>query len=357
MSEQAASGTAGGNSTTVLNEDFRLKTITAQGFRLTALLCLGVTAISLLARHWWLADLIANLRIQLMIGLTFSVPGLLAARQKRLAGCVAAALIWHCSWITPYLIAPQKPVSERTLKICTVNVLTQNLQHDRVIAVLKNADPDMVAVLELGSSLESRLNDELSDLYPYRITDPSDDGNFGIGLWSKLPLQDEQIFHLTVALVPSISAQVIWEGQPVRLFATHPIPPMNSRYFQARNRHLELLAQRIRVKEQNSMAVSTIVVGDLNLAPWSPWYGKFLADAELRDCIAGDRLGSLTPTWYRWPLFPFGLVLDHGFCGGGLRCSNRKVLQYIGSDHRPVLLEFVRAEDFSLHEVENLRKK
>ena len=326
-------------------------------FRFTAQLCLGATAISMLARHWWLADLIANLRIQLIIGLMLATIGLMATCQSRLAAVVMLALIWHVSWIAPYVFATQKPIGVRPLKICVVNVLTQNLQHDKVIAVLKDAAPDVIAVLELGTELESRLNKELGDLYRHRITEPSDDGNFGIGLWSKLPMQDEQIFHLTVPIVPSIFAQVNWEGQPVKLFATHPIPPMNSRYFQARNRHLELLSQRIRKQDQSSVEAATIVVGDLNLTPWSPWYAKFVADAGLSDCIAGDRWASLTPTWYRWPLFPFGLVLDHGFCGGGLRCSNRKVLEDIGSDHRPVLLEFVRAEDFSLHEVENLRKK
>ena len=234
-----------------------------------ATLCLAATALSLLARYWWLADLIANLRVQLIIGLIFSLVCIICVRQKRLAVCVMLALIWHCSWITPYLFAPQKPNGVRSLKICTVNVLTQNSQHDKVLTVLKTADPDVIAVLELGTALESRFIEELSDLYPYRITQPSDGGNFGIGLWSKIPLQDETIFNLTVPLVSSISATVSWEGQVVRLFATHPIPPINARYFQARNRHLELLADRIRKQSEPTGEASTVVVGDLNLTPWS----------------------------------------------------------------------------------------
>lgn len=335
----------------------RSKNRVAEVFRFTALLCLGATAISMLARHWWLADLIANLRIQLIIGLIFATIGLVVTHQSRLAALVVMGLIWNCSWIAPYVFATQKPVGFRPLKICVVNVLTQNLQHDKVLTVLKNADPDVIAVLELGTELESRLNKELGDLYRHRITEPSDNGNFGIGLWSKLPLQDEQIFHLTVPLVPSISAKVYWEGQPVRLFATHPIPPVGSRYFQSRNQHLDLLAERIRMQTDIMGEATTVVVGDLNLTPWSPWYDKFVTDSDLRDCVRGDKAAALRPTWYRWPLFPFGLVLDHGFCRGPIVCSNRKILEDIGSDHRPVLLEFVRAEDFSLQEVENLQKK
>ena len=356
MSEQATVDGAG-EIAAWQSVDGRPRTIAIGVIRLMATLCLAATALSLLAHYWWLADLIANLRVQLIIGLIFSLVCIVCVRQKQLAVCVILALIWHCSWITPYVFAPQKPIGVRPLKICTVNVLTQNSQHDKVLAVLKTADPDVFAVLELGTSHESRFIEELSDLYPYRITQPSDNGNFGIGLWSKMPLQDETIFNLTVPLVSSISAKVSWEGQVVRLFATHPIPPINSRYFQARNRHLELLAERIRKESKNTEEASTVVVGDLNLTPWSPWYRKFLRDSEMDDCVHGDRMASLSPTWYRWPKFPFGLVLDHGFCSGTLVCSSRKVLEDIGSDHRPVLLEFIRSEESSHQEVENLEKK
>ena len=356
MSEQATVDGAG-EIAAGHGADGRPRAIAVGVIRLMATLCLAATALSLLARYWWLADLIANLRVQLITGLIFSLVCIICVRQKRLAVCVMLALIWHCSWITPYLFAPQKPIGVRSLKICTVNVLTQNSQHDKVLTVLKTADPDVIAVLELGTALESRFIEELSDLYPYRITQPSDIGNFGIGLWSKMPLQDETVFNLTVPLVPSISAKVSWKGQVVRLFATHPIPPINSRYFQARNRHLELLAERIRKGSENTEEASTVVVGDLNLTPWSPWYRKFLRDSEMEDCVHGDRIASLRPTWYRWPRFPFGLVLDHGFCSGTLVCSGRKVLEDIGSDHRPVLLEFIRRRESPHLEVENLEKK
>ncbi|MFO0999482.1 MAG: endonuclease/exonuclease/phosphatase family protein [Planctomycetaceae bacterium] len=325
--------------------------------RTVAVICLVASVVSLTAKSWWVADLIANLRVQLMIGLIVCLIGLLATRQIRWAIVVVIALVWHVSWIAPYLFAPSKPTGSPVLKVCTVNVLTQNFQYDKIVDMLKRTDADLIAVLELGSGLESRLREELGNTYPYDISESSDDGNFGIGLWSKRPLEDDRIFHLTVPLVPSVSATVDVDGERVRVIATHPIPPIGSRSFESRNRHLELLAKRLRPEDSESNRRATIVVGDLNLTPWSPWYGKFLADAELKDCIEGDWLQALTPTWYRWKAFPFGLVLDHGFCSADLRCSRRQVLEDIGSDHRPVLLEFIRGGDFSVQEVENLQKK
>ena len=61
--------------------------------RFAALLCLGATAVSLLARHWWLADLIANLRIQLILGLMLATMGLVATHQSRLAALVVIGII------------------------------------------------------------------------------------------------------------------------------------------------------------------------------------------------------------------------------------------------------------------------
>ena len=70
---------------------------------------------------------------------------------------------------------------------------------------------------------------------------------------------------------------------------------------------------------------------------WSPVFRDFLVAADLYDASRGH---GLTPTWYRWPLFPFGLVLDHGLASQDLLCRKRSILGDVGSDHRPLTLEF-----------------
>ena len=85
---------------------------------------------------------------------------------------------------------------------------------------------------------------------------------------------------------------------------------------------------------------SVIVMGDLNLTPWSPLFRDFLIAADLHDASRGH---GLTPTWYRWPFFPFGLVLDHGLASQDIVCTKRAVQGDVGSDHRPVTFEFTPA--------------
>lgn len=294
-------------------------------------------AISLLARFWWVADLIANLRVQLILGCLAAVICSMAARQWKLAGVSVAILVWQCSWLWSAFSARPENFGGPQLTVCSINVLTQNRQHHRIIQSLRESNADVIAILELGTELQETLIHELGDKYTHRILQPQDNDNFGIGLLSRLPFQGSRIFHLSAPPVPSIEADVEWQGRTIRIMATHPLPPMNDRYYRARNLQLELLAKRVQTYRKDEPENSVIVVGDLNLAPWSPLFHDFLAASSLQNASLGR---GLTPTWYRWNYFPCGLVLDHGFSTDDLVCADRQVLGDVGSDHRPVVFRF-----------------
>jgi len=299
----------------------------------------NASIVSLFARSWWIADLIANLRIQLLIGILVALLCSIAAGNRKLMTVSGMLLLWQASWLWTAFGPVRSATRGPELKICTMNVLSQNTQHARIIECLKKADPDVIAVLELSSSLEQTLIQELGDSYPWRLTEPHNDGNFGIGLFSRLPFQDSRLFHLSAPPVPSVEATVLWQGRTVRLIATHPVPPVNARLSHSRTLHLNLLAKRIQNSRRDQPDVPFIVVGDFNLTPWSPLFHDFLAASELLNASQGF---GLSPTWYRWPLFPFGLVLDHGFCTQDLVCTMRTIHGDVGSDHRPVTFQFSR---------------
>lgn len=293
--------------------------------------------VGVFARSWWIADLIANLRVQLILGLLAALTCAVAAGNRKLTGVSATLVLWQASWLWSAVAPVAASHRGPELTVCTINVLTQNTQFDRIVECLKEANSDVIAVLELGSSLEEHLIRELGDAYPYRITEPQNDGNFGIGLFSRIPLQNARIFHLGSSWLPSIQAEVLWNNWRIQLLAVHPVAPMNGRHFRGRNLDLKLLAGQVQTLRQDRPREPVIVVGDLNLTPWSPLFSDFLEASELRN---GSQGRGLTPTWYRWPLFPFGLVLDHGFCTHDLVCTGREVLGDVGSDHRPVTFRF-----------------
>ena len=301
----------------------------------TCLVAIGTLA-SLFARSHWLFDLAANLRVQQVIALaTVGAIAIMFRRPRWLAGIVVMLAI-HLPWFTSAWTGRERLGEVPELTVMLANVLTSNQQYDSVVEQIFACDPDVVAILELGTAMQGRLQrEDVMSAYSHRIDIPQDFGNFGIGLYSKFPLRDVAFFTLNLDDVPSIDATFSKGGRDYRIVATHPLPPIGSRGFRLRNTHLRQLAARIDPSRNADRVASTIVVGDLNLTPWSPLFSDLESHASLRR--AGRGYG-LTPTWYARPFFPFGLKLDHVLISGDLHCTDYKVGPFIGSDHRAVIV-------------------
>ncbi len=175
---------------------------------LLAVITAASTLLTLFARHHWLADLLANLRMQQVIGSVFIL--LLAAWTQAWRWTIVMLLCCciHLPWF--YRDISQKPVgegnSQASIRVLLANVLSMNNQHDRVIEAIQSSDPDFFAILELNTRLDAKLlSDALQEDYRYRFTFPDDESNFGIGLYSKHPLLKTESFTLSTQIV-SISA-------------------------------------------------------------------------------------------------------------------------------------------------------
>ena len=232
-------------------------------------------------------------------------------------------------------MAPADPPQQ--LRVFLANVLTRNQQHAHITSQIREADSDVIVILELSSKLNAAIHREFGDSHKYAISEPQDDGNFGIGLWSRFPLTDASVFHLNSQWFPSIEAEIEVNSRRIRVFATHPIPPIGSRNFAQRNGHLSLLAKRVQQRHSDAHERSTLLLGDLNLTPWSPLFNDLLESSTLENSAAGR---GLQPTWYCGNSFPFGLVLDHALHSHDLQCENREVFPENGSDHRAQVFRF-----------------
>jgi endonuclease/exonuclease/phosphatase (EEP) superfamily protein YafD len=117
-------------------------------------------------------------------------------------------------------------------------------------------------------------------------------------------------------------------GEPITVVATHPFPPVRSAVAVERNRQLAAIADFTA-----SETGEVVVVGDLNVSPWSPYFQDLLRDGKLRDSRRGF---DLQPTW---PTFcpPLMTPIDHVLTSGGLAVSGRRTGPNIGSDHRPIV--------------------
>jgi hypothetical protein len=101
----------------------------------------------------------------------------------------------------------------------------------------------------------------------HSLTQPRED-NFGIGLFSKLPLEESEVAYIGSADVPSILATLKAEKTNFRVIATHPLPPGGRDYSRLRNEQLEELPDHLR------SPLPLILLGDLNVTPWSYYFRR-----------------------------------------------------------------------------------
>ncbi|MAI72845.1 MAG: hypothetical protein CMM01_18325 [Rhodopirellula sp.] len=205
-------------------------------------------------------------------------------RHWRLALIACVVIAMHLSWFSNAFPAVSNGESFRHLvTVTSVNVVSENVQHDRVIADLIEANPDVIAVLELTPMLDQKLRQDLpADSHVMSRAENS--GDFGVGVYSKYSLADAEYadaeYLESVEAIDSIAVTVVVEQvrgneEKFRLFVTHPLPPMNGDLFEKRNRHLEDVADRIHSFCEQASAIPVVLLGDLNLTPWSPWFLEF----------------------------------------------------------------------------------
>jgi endonuclease/exonuclease/phosphatase (EEP) superfamily protein YafD len=147
------------------------------------------------------------------------------------AGVLAAV---NFAVIAPVWWGPSMGAHGRRLRVLAINVESENRQYERVAALIRQHDPDVVGVMEVTQEWA----DALAKLHGYAVVlkEPRAD-NFGILLMSKLPLAPDsgvRVFGDTT--VPTIVARFELDGQPLTLVLTHPLPPVGGAGARARNR-------------------------------------------------------------------------------------------------------------------------
>jgi endonuclease/exonuclease/phosphatase (EEP) superfamily protein YafD len=306
-----------------------------------ASLTIAATMSSLLARSSWLAEILANLRVQQMIGLAILIAWSSILRRRRLAIVLAFCAALHLPWFVASSRARaldrllDTSVQTPDLTVTSANVLIGNEQFEAVEEAILAPQADVLAVLELDSLLQSRLASRLPALYPHRHELPRDEDGFGIGLYSREPLQDLRVVDLG-GIFRGLAARIVVRDHSYRIVAVHTMPPIGSGGAALRNEHLQRTAAFVRELEVQEPDCPVVLMGDLNVTPWSPHFRLLEDSSQLRRAARGSRL---TPTWHCLPAYPFGLVLDHVLISDSLQCLRTAVGPPMGSDHRTITAE------------------
>jgi endonuclease/exonuclease/phosphatase (EEP) superfamily protein YafD len=245
-------------------------------------------------------------------------------------------LTWQLWWILPYTFLWRPEVKkasssspENQISILTANVLTPNRNADLLIQLVKEHTPDVLVTLESDQWWEDQLKVLEADM-PYSVKCPLDN-LYGMHVFSRLPLDCQEISYLVEDDVPSIHASLtLHSGQTIRMHFVHPAPPSPTENPESAERDAELVIVARSVAESDQ---PVIVTGDLNDVAWSATTRLFRKISGLLDPRVGRGMFNTFHAdfaFLRWPL-------DHLFHSQHFTLNAIERLPSIGSDHFALL--------------------
>jgi endonuclease/exonuclease/phosphatase (EEP) superfamily protein YafD len=297
-----------------------------------------MTVLPLVKSDYWTFRILEYPRLQkLLIGLSLMV--LCAVTHSWLEGAFwwILAVLAVCNGfliikIIPYTNMSRKEMKRVTggkekdeIKIFTANVLQDNEAFDRLLAQIKEKDPDVIFLVETDAKWEHAMR-VLEKEYPHVLKQPISN-TYGLLFYSRLSLQEPEIRFLVEDEVPSVRTKVeLPSGQLVQLFGLHPKPPVPGESLSSTAKDKELMKVAFEVEK---IKEPCIVMGDLNDVAWSYVTELFRKVSGLLDPRRGRGFYSTFSANHWWMRFP----LDYIFCSSQFGLVYMCKMPHNGSDH------------------------
>lgn len=280
----------------------------------------------------WFLDLCSHFRVQYFLGLGIFALLLLIPRQRKAAAFLGALAVVNLGTILPlYLGKPALPADANpVIRAMLVNVNTAFGSAQRVTEAVRRYDPDILVLEEVSDAWLPDLRPALTAFGSSHVETRED--NFGIALFSKYPFTKHETAYIGNTGVPSIVAEFETPQGTCTVLATHPLPPGGSAYSRSRNAQLAAIPNHVK-----RAASPVLLLGDLNVTPWSPYFRRLLRESGLEDSSQGR---GVQPTWPSFlPLFL--IPIDHCLYSPGIAIVRKEVGPALGSDHYPVIVDFL----------------
>ncbi len=298
-----------------------------------ALIC-AASLIGFGGQIWWVFELASHFRLQYALALGLCLPPLLYWRRYRWVAVFSVFALLNAMLLAPRLLpraeaAVHPGINQPTFRVLLANVNSANRDYSKIHRSILTHEPDFIVLLEVTPWLLERLA-EFDGRYPHRAIAPRED-NFGIALLGRQPFPRAEVVQFGAAGLPSITAEVAVGERRFILVGTHPLPPVSAGDAQDRNEQLAALALFAR-----QARYPLLLLGDLNVSPWSPYFARLLTASGLRDSADGR---GILPSW-PVGLAPLWIPIDHALYSDGIEILHRETGSALGSDHYPVVVDF-----------------
>jgi endonuclease/exonuclease/phosphatase (EEP) superfamily protein YafD len=285
----------------------------------------------LAGRYWWVLDLASHFRVQYFIVLAIVAAALCVMQAYRTAIVFALVALVNLALVLPLYTGTTRSAAtpDRSFRVMLINVYRHNKDHAAVLDTITKHNPDFVIAEEVNQRWMTVLH-TLGEHYPHVVSQPRED-NFGIALLSKYPIVDANVIKVGSIGLPTILAQFDVKGDRFLLLGTHAVPPVNSEYAKLRNEHLAAIPEIV-----SALEAPVLLLGDLNVSPWSYHFRQLIQHSGLRD---GSQGRGVQPTWPTHML-PLLIPIDHCLHSPGIDVIDKTIGKHVGSDHYPVVVDF-----------------
>lgn len=208
-------------------------------------------------------------------------------------------------------------------KIYFHNINSSNQLIEEIGNAVIKINPELVGFIETSPIQEEEF-DLILEKYPERISLPRDD-NFGFSVYSKHPLK-----LIEVGKFEDVPIFVVFDVTHLntKFILVHLPPPIWKEAWDAQEKAL------IELEKYWVSNKSVLIIGDLNMTPWSYHYSHFFTK------IMPKHYSSNLNFKGSWPSFLpslFQLPIDHVF---SRQPFSMEILPALGSDHTGFLLNY-----------------
>ena len=278
---------------------------------------------------YWRFEMASHFQLQYLFGsLAFCILFAAMKQWRWLGAALCCALVSGAS-VAPWYFREASARSQNSphkLRLLLSNVYAGNSRYNALVDLVRDENPDLVFIQEVTPKWAKAL-ERIRGVYPHGAI--LEDGVASLSRQSLLKAGDAGIGDYNG---PGAEIQLNAGDQIVHIINAHTPAPMDERSLQLRNKHLDVIADRM-----NNLPNPKILIGDLNVTMWSPHYRKLIERTGLINAREGFGVLPTWPTYYHSQVLM--IPIDHCLVSEDIRVINIRTGARIGSDHLPLIVD------------------
>ena len=283
------------------------------------------------AGHWlWPFNQISHFRGQYFTVLVVCLAYLVFSRFYYAAVLAGSLALVNLSLLIPLYMSGHSTDNENPkLRIISANVYAENKERHQLSSFVEQANPDFLALFEVDDSW-SDVTQSLAQRFNYSRIEPTT-GYFGIALFSQYPIKSVEMRKFASNSQYAIIAHLAVNNKPFHIIAAHVPAPTKKKYFDLRNKQLLDLANTAM-----ELRDPVMLIGDLNITPWSPYFDDVIKQSNLVDSRKGFGIQATWPVQFSLMQIP----IDHCLVSPTIEIQQWSRGPDIGSDQYPIIIDF-----------------